>query len=265
MGMIFGCSDIKDLMKGFSMVEHCDTIKNGWVRFSTPFLYPDGSHIDLFLGQTTELLKEYVLSDQGQTLSYLSDLHINPLKTKKKKEALSDICESLRISNDNGELIIRIPFDKVEITLANAITRLVQGCIRVSDFSLNQRFPTTTTFKEDVEEFLSKIDVQYEPDYKVIGRFGKDIYVDFKTSSTKRDDLILTLSTSNAVSAHQVANEAFRKWYDIADKRSAFEFITVYNSDNDFFKEEDLYRIKEFSSLISFPAETQNLAEAIRF
>jgi hypothetical protein len=256
--------DIKELMKDFSMIERCDIIKNGWIRFSTPFLYPDGSHIDLFLGQKDGFQKEYILSDQGQTISYLSDLHINPLKTQKKKEVLSDICESLNITHDNGELLIRIPSDKIQVSFANATTRLVQACIRVSDFSLNQRFPTTTSFKEDVEEFISKIDIPYEPDYKVLGRFGKEVFVDFKTTTSKRNDLILILSTSNSVSAHQVANEAFRKWFDISDKRSAYEFITVYNSDNNFFKEDDLDRIKEFSSLISFPAEIQSLAEAIR-
>lgn len=118
-------SDIKELMKDFCMVEHCDIIKNGWVRFSTPFLYPDGSHIDLFLGQTDSEQKGYILSDQGQTVSYLSDLHINPLKTKKKKEALSDICESLKITHENGELLIRIPFDNIQATFASATTRLV--------------------------------------------------------------------------------------------------------------------------------------------
>jgi hypothetical protein len=258
------CSTIKGLMKDFCMVEHCDIIKNGWVRFSTPFLYPDGSHIDLFLGQIDGTQKGYILSDQGQTVSYLSDLHINPLKTKKRKEVLSDICETLNITSENGELFIRIPSDKIQGSIINATTRLVQACIRVSDFSLNQRFPTATSFKEDVEEFISKIDIPYEPDYKVLGKFGKEVYVDFKTTSSKRDDLILTISTSNSVSAHQVANEAFRKWFDISDKRSAYEFITVYNSNNNFFKEDDLDRIKEFSSLISFPAEIQSLAEAIR-
>jgi Domain of unknown function DUF1828 len=265
MGIISNCSEIKGLVKDFNMVESCDTIRNGWIRLSTPFLYPDGSHIDVFLKQTTDLLENYVLSDQGQTMAYLLDLHINPMKTKKKKEVLSDICESLKVNNDSGELIINIASDCMEGALANSITRLIQACIRISDFSLNQRFPTSTSFKEDVEEFISKIDVPYEPDYKIIGRFGKEVLIDFKTSTTRRSDLIITLSTSNAVSAHQVANEAFRKWYDISDKRSSFEFITVYNSDNDFFKEEDMYRIKEFSSLISFPAEIQNLAEAIRF
>lgn len=146
-------------------------------------MYPDGSHIDLFLGQTDSEQKGYILSDQGQTVSYLSDLHINPLKTKKKKEALSDICESLKITHENGELLIRIPFDNIQATFASATTRLVQACIRVSDFSLNQRFPTTTSFKEDVEEFISKIDISYEPDYKVLGRFGKEVYVDFKITS----------------------------------------------------------------------------------
>ena len=61
-----------------ALVQQCDVVASGALRMLTPFQYPDGSQIDLFIEETKPLLGARILSDLGQTTSYLLDLQVKP-------------------------------------------------------------------------------------------------------------------------------------------------------------------------------------------
>lgn len=119
------CEKMMKEIKKFLLVYDCDEIKNGMIRVATPFQYPDGSYIDLFLGEREGSLGGYVLTDMGGTADYLFGLQAKPGSTK-------SICETLKVDRYNSEF--RILISKKELVfLPSCLTRLMNACVRIVD------------------------------------------------------------------------------------------------------------------------------------
>ncbi len=257
--MNLDCLSLKEYLTSFSLVNDCDVVKDGSLRISTPFQYPNGSSIDVFMSPEN-LLSELELSDKGQTSAYLLDLQIKHWTTARRKTLVSDICKSLGVTNDSG--ILKVVFQSADIkTLPNHLVRLAQACIRVSDIAFTQRFRTQSVFAEDVEEFIEGTQLAYKTGYVVNSRFGKMVEFDFQVQGERIKSLVQTVSTSS-VTAHSISNEVFRKWYDVQD-RSEFQRITVYDSSRDIFRDDDISRLSELSTVVAFPDESGKLKELI--
>jgi hypothetical protein len=259
--MLNSCEDIKSRIENFSLIQSCDLIKNGMLRIQTPFQYMDGSKIDLFIGNTPDFNK-IVVSDMGQTIATLLDVHMKPWTTKKRKEMVSEICNSLGVSQEGGEFKIVIDSDKID-EFPMSIVRLSQACIRISDMAMSQRYRTIGQFKEDLEEVIASSDLEYESNISVEGRFGKPIEIDFKVQGSKVITLVQTLSTANTAASHNLSNEVFRRWYDLENLRPQYQFLTIYDSNNDVFRADDLARIEGVSSTFGFPAQPEQIIASL--
>ncbi len=134
--MILTCENIKEYIRSFSLVISCDTVKNGALRIVTPFNYPNGSYIDLFLTHSGDLSDNYILSDGGLTSDYVADMQFNLWATKKRRILIEDICQSLNIRQSEGQFEILISPEDIE-QFHNPIVRLAQACIRISDLILH--------------------------------------------------------------------------------------------------------------------------------
>ena len=148
------CNDVKRAISGFSLVVDCGRIDNGLMRLATPFRYPDGSLIDVFVLSDPSRLPQvpsFTISDLGQTTANLLDMHIKTWTTKKRKQAVADVCASLGVAQRGGEFVIELASLS---ELSDAIVRLSQACIRVSDLIFTQRISAPVSFRDDVEEFL---------------------------------------------------------------------------------------------------------------
>ena len=101
------CGYLANVVRDFSLISDCDIVNDGSIRMSTPFQYPDGSRIDIFVKLSEDLLgTDATLSDKGQTTAYLLDLHVKPWTTKKRKQMVDDICASLGVRQMGGEFLI---------------------------------------------------------------------------------------------------------------------------------------------------------------
>jgi hypothetical protein len=257
------CEAITEAVTGFSLVEQCDTVRNGMVRISTPFRYPNGSNIDLFLRIEKPLLPEsIILSDYGQTANYLADLHIKPWATKKRRQLIEDVCATLGIEQNAGQFLVRLDAQRLN-EFSDSIVRLAQACVRISDLAYTQRIQTVGTFQEEIEEYISGIELQYEPEVSLTGIYGKEVKVDFRTQGKKVTSLIQTLATANPVRAHFISIEAFRRWFDLQEHKAFNQFITLYDSTNKVFREEDLSRLNDMSLVLGFPQDKEQFQEAI--
>jgi Domain of unknown function DUF1828 len=258
--MILNCESIKEYVNSFSLVKKCDVIQCGDLRIATPFIYPNGSHIDLFLIKTNELFTNYVLSDFGQTADYVADMQFSLWATKKRRTIIDDICQSLRVTNSDGQFEIQLtPEDFTQFY--NPIVRLTQACIRISDLVFTQRLTISGTFQEEIEEFLAVSHLNYEPDIALKGKHDKDIKVDFKVQG--KNIISLVQSLSSRTNSHIIANEIFTRWYDLSSYKSSSQFITVYDQSCDAYRDDDLGRLSEFSMVLGFPKEQEQLLEAL--
>lgn len=256
------CSSIQDSIKDFSLVKDCDVIQNGTMRLATPFQYPEGSNIDMFLSNTNTLIPEWVLSDFGQTTAYLLNLHLKHWATKKRKQLVSDICASLGVELDGGQLQIKIQADRIS-ELPQAIVRLSQACVRVSDLAFTQRLQAANAFGEDFEEFLEAADLKYDTNVVLIGQYEKKVEVDFLVYGRRMKSLVQTISTGNAAASHGMTTEVFRRWFDLMNHKSMHQFLTIYDSSNDVFRDDDIARLGEFSTVFAYPANDESIQQAL--
>ena len=260
--MKLDCAILKQMVSGFSLISDCDIVRDGSVRMATPFQYPDGSLIDLFAKPTGELFDAVELSDKGQTAAYLLDLHVKPWTTKKRKQMVADICQSRGVTQDGGQFFMRVQAAKLA-DLPMEMVRLAQACIRVSDIAFTQRLRSPVEFQEDFVEFIASIDRPYETGVKLEGQFGRQVEFEFLVQGDKSRSLVQTLSTSNQYAAHGLTNEVFRRWYDIVHQRPHYQCVTIYDSNNNVFRDDDLARMGTVSEVIGFPVEHDRLKLAL--
>jgi hypothetical protein len=258
--MPLDCNALREHVSRFSLVGECDVIANGMLRFSTPFQYPDGSNIDLFLGEGKAPYHKLVLTDLGQTTANLLDLHIKPWATKKRKQVIADICRTLDVEHEGGEF--KVTFDDLK-SLPGLIIRLSQACIRAGDLMFTQRLQSPVVFRDDLEEFISAWNLPYEPNVEIVGQFGRPVPVDFSVNGAHTKSLVLAASTGSAAASRPVTNEIFRKWNDLENVRQHFQFLSIYDSKNNYFRDDDLARLETISTVLAFPAQEQVLEAAL--
>jgi hypothetical protein len=265
------CDDLKKLLTEVSLMRDCDILSDGTVRISTPFQYPNGTFIDVFLqdGRTLPetkkaLQREYLLSDCGQTATYLLDLHIKSWATQKRRKLVSDVCEALEVQERRGELMVDIEPGQLD-SLGEVVIRLAQACIRVADLSLTQRFPITGVFRDEVEEFIDQANLNYEPDFVLPGRFNREVAVDFRVVG-QRTSLLKTISPATPESAHQQMNEALSKWMSLSNYRPKNQLLTVIeDKKGNIYRDDDLLKVAELcDGVILFPSERLRLREALQ-
>ena len=256
------CENLRRIVQGFSLVQACDIVGNDMLRIATPFKYPNGSQIDLFLRRAAPLFPSYILSDYGQTADYLADMQIKLWATKKRRLLLEDICSSLEVEQNAGQLEILLE-ENALTELSDAIVRLAQACIRVTDLAFTQRLQLAGTFQEEVEEYIASTNLPYEPEITLIGVYGKEVKVDFRVQGKKVTSLVQTLSTVSPANAHVASIEVFRRWYDLAPHRALNQFITLYDTTTRIFRDDDINRLSDLSLLLGFPDEAERFKEAI--
>jgi len=261
--MEIDCDNLKEFVQSFSLVNNCDRINNGALRIATPFNYPNGSQIDLFLEVSSDMFNDYILSDYGMTANYLLDMQIKPWAAKKRRLLIDDICSVLGVAYSAGKLQIHI--DQKDLSdLPHAMVRLAQACIRVADLSFTQRLQIIGTFQEEVEEFISENNFSYEPDITLLGEYDREIKVDFRVQGKSITSLIQTLSTPSVTNAHTRSLEVFSRWYDLLRiYRPTNQFITLFDTTNNIFRRDDLGRLGDVSLLLGYPEEQKVLQEVL--
>jgi hypothetical protein len=258
--MSLDCVRLMSLAPSIPLVQACDTIKNGAIRIQTPFFYPDGSSIDLFLddqpGNLIDPEDTYTLSDLGQTASYLLNQQIT--YTERRKQILEDICRTLSVGASEGVLRVFIEKASFAESISDAINRLGQACVRASDLEFIQRSNSGVSLKDEVSGMLTTLGIPRKVTPKLRGRYGKLVRLDFEIYGKHKNSLLQTLNARTKVAFHTASNEAFTKWHDLDDFRSSRLFFTVIRL-SEHVRDEDLNRLHEYSEIIYYPEDRKKL------
>ncbi len=219
---------------------------NGRTRIRTPYLYPDGDIIDLFL---TDDGFPTTLTDFGDTLGWLWTQTAAKDRTVRQQRLIQDVCLTHGVELYRGMLTVRV---KDPAALSDAVTRLSQAALRVSDLWFTFRSQSAASVNDDVEEFLRARNIGFDRGERLVGRSGRYWRVDFHTRMPKRSALLNVLSTANKPSARRMVEHIASGWLDLSYLNMGPEntrFVTLFVDQFDVWTPEDFGLVEQVSDV----------------
>lgn len=216
------------------------------IRVRTPFLYPDGDVIDLYVVSKTE--NWISVTDYGETVRWLKSQTLARKKSPKQKQMISDICTTLGVELFRGMLIIRV--DSVA-KLTDAIFRLGQCSVRVADIWLTMRTRLAESFADEVADLLDENKIRYERGEKLAGRSGLGHVIDFHIRQPKKSTLLNGLSTGSKAFARGTAERTVAAWLDLDHLKisTGMQFVTLFDDSVDVWTEEEFKLVARLSDI----------------
>jgi len=236
----------------------CDRV-NDQVRIRTPYLYPDGTVIDIFC---SDGMHGETLSDLGETLGWLRTQGAPSRRSGRQRRLLDDICVPHNVELFKGSLLTRV---RQPEALADAVTRLGQVCLRVADLSLLLRTQGFASVVDEVEEFLGEQRISLVRGEKLIGRSARVWTVDFHTRSAARSALVTVLSTGTRGGTHGLANRAVAQWVDLNHLSvgpEGYRLVSLFDDSADVWSPEDVSLVSSVSD-IALWSRPDSLAELL--
>jgi hypothetical protein len=258
-------ADIRKHALSRALVLDVDVLPTGPIRIETAFKYPDGGSIDLFVVASAPASSPmptdspFMLSDLGQTSAWLLDMQIKPWLSKKRREMVDDVLHVYGVRQNGGAFEVDVPS---LAQLEAKVVVLAQVCLRVADLTFTRRAALQTAFTDDLEEVFADADLPYEPNVELPGRFGRPVRVDYIVHGPRQPSALMAWSSGSASQAHVVANEVFRRWWDLDVPARGERRITVFDDRYDVYRPEDLERIGGFSQLLA-SSDKKTLSDAL--
>lgn len=218
--------------------------EDGRLKVTTPYLYPDGDYIDLYL---VELPTGLYLTDLGETMGYLADYGISPKQSPKRRKIINDVLLTQGVEMFQGEL--RVSLDDWD-RAAWAATRLSQAIVQISDLVFSLRLSALGTFKEEVEEYWIETRIPYDVDYPVVGGSGESYTVDFYIPAPHRPRLVETLSSQSKSYANTLVSRVVRLWHDLLRVDGRYGYISLVDDSTDVWKVEWFDQLAALSEVV---------------
>ncbi len=236
-----------ELVHNMGGLFECSSV-DGYTRIRTPYLYPDGDVIDLYLKEGEGLS---TLTDLGETLGWLRMQTVANKQTNRQRRLIDDVCVTHGVELYKGMLMTRVrePED-----LAPAVTRLSQAALRVADLWFTFRGQMVASVRDEVAEFLEERRIGFERGERLVGRSGRPWVVDFHTRTPRRSALINVLSTGSRATARRLVEHYFTVWYDLSHLKAGTEplrFVSLFDDELDVWTLED-FRLVEDVSEVAF-------------
>lgn len=118
------CSSIRE---SFHRRWECTTAPEGNIRVRTPYIYPDGEILDLFVLERSD---RYKLTDFGETVAWLRMRSGITKLSPKRLGQIHDICQTHGVAFSRGQLELS---ELAESDLPKALVQLAGAAARVSD------------------------------------------------------------------------------------------------------------------------------------
>jgi len=230
-------------------------------RIRTPYLYPDGDVVDLYFTMEGQ---QGILTDFGESVSWLKSQTLAQRKSVKQKQLINDICLTQGVEFYHGMLTLRV---NDADSFASLVTRLAQAAVRVSDLWFTFRTRIVETVTDEVDDFLTERQISHERGEAFVGRSGKAWRVDFHARTPARTSLINVLSTGSQAAAGRIVDHVVATWFDLnhlALGPQPLRFVSLFDDTLDVWSPENIRLVGELSevSYWSHPDEFQQLLAA---
>jgi hypothetical protein len=240
--MLKACAIIKNSM---GELFECTQV-NDYTRIRTPFLYPDGDIIDLFL---KEVKGTSTLTDLGETLRWLRMQSLSERRSPKQKRLIEDICLTHGVELFRGMLMARL---RKSEDLARVVNRLGLAAVRVADLWFTFRTRAIESLTDEIADFLQEREIPFEQGERIPGRSGRIWRPDFHTRMPERSALVYVLSTGSRAAAKGIAEHVLASWYDLSHLQigpEALKFVSLFDDAADVWTEEDFKLVSDISDV----------------
>ncbi len=229
---------------------------DGHTRIRTPFLYPDGDVIDLFVREGNDVA---TVSDLGETLRWLKMQSLSPRRSQRQQKLVEDVCLNHGIELYRGMLMARV---RAGDDLASVVMRVSQAALRVADIWFTMRTRSFESVAEEVEQCLAEKQIPYERGPTLVGRSGRTWRPDFHTRLPTKSSLVYVLSTGSRGAARGVAEHVLAGWYDLTSLHvgpEALQFVSLFDDTMDVWSAEDFNLLSDLSTIARWSQPEQFL------
>ena len=216
------------------------------VRVQTPLMYPDGGIVDVFI---LERQDGYVLTDFGEALGWLRLQSTNDSLSARQSKFVDDVCRTLGIRLTRGQLTLRINKNDA---LGEAVLRLAQAVVRVSDIRFTFQRQRLQTTAKDVENWLRERRIHFRRSVRLRGRSQKNWRVNFETRSDNRISMVFLMRASNRGAVLRITEHVATACRDLdylKDTQNDTHFVSLFDDSQDVWRQEDYNLMKQVSTI----------------
>lgn len=249
----------------------------GSVRVRTPYMYPDGGILDLFV---LELADGYRLTDFGETIAWLRMRTGSTKLSATRRGQIHEICLRHGVDVDRGQLELS---GLAKDDLSKAVVQLAGVAARVSDLWFTfprKKFESAPYIAEDplraqVEDWFREWTVAFKPQTTRSGRSGRSWPIDYETTVESHLALVFLLGSRAPSEARRLAEQVLVACVDLShggnDPRDPVIFppndvarVALFDDAHDVWREEDIRLLGLESKVVprSRPDELQRVLRA---
>ena len=217
------CESLRDRLP---TLFECTSAPHGSVRVRTPFMYPDGDIVDVFV---EERGGESVVTDYGESLGWLQMQSVRDQLTGNQRQMVDDVCLTLGVELDRGQLKLRCANASA---LSDAIHRLGQAAVRVSDIWFTIRSRAVASVADEVEAWLRERKFDSKMNARRDGRSGRKWTVDYEVVAETQTSHVFLLTTGSQAWARRLSERVVAACTDLShltfDKADA-SFVSLFD------------------------------------
>jgi hypothetical protein len=136
--------------------------------------------------------------------------------------------------------------------LGEAVLRVAQAVVRVSDLWFTLRSQSLQTTADEADEWLREKDIRFERAVRQSGRSGQNWTIDFRTLTDERTSLVFLLSTGSRGATRRIAERVLAGWVDLSHLRASqpsLAFVSLFDDTEDVWQQEDFSLVEDHSEV----------------
>ena len=240
--------------RGLPDLFECTAAPREGIRVRTPLMYPDGTIVDIFV---LDRGGSYTLTDFGETLGWLRMQSVTDRRTPNQLRLVNDVCQTLGVEIFRGQLVLR---ECTLYELSEAIVRIAQAAVRVSDIWFTMRRRTVQSAAEEVSRWLDERRIHFNSNVKHRGMSGRVWTVDFQTYSINgvapvRPALVFLLSTPSQAAVRRVTSHVVAACHDLNELRIRNlnpKFVSLFDDRAEVWREQDYRLVSQLCSVATW-------------
>lgn len=238
----------------------CSPAPREGIRVRTPFLYPDGGIIDVFV---LERQNRVEVTDFGEALGWLRMQSPRGQLSPKQRRLIEDVCLTLGVELFRGQLVRRVNSGEI----SEAVLQIAQSALRVADLWFTMRTRAVETVADEVSDWLTEKAIPFERSVAHPGRSGRVWTVDYQTHLPQRTSLVFLLATGSRAAARRVTEHVVAGLYDLSHLKLVqpqLSFVSLFDDTENVWQEEDFRLVQDLSSVArwSRPDELEAMLRA---